>query len=100
MMRVLEPNDKLILKVPMSQNKTFSIEFNVLEYKFLETTTSRDEWPWHYRLDHLNFDEISKLKRKNMVSSFPKIDIPSEVCEECVQIKQHKNSFSKDAWSK
>ena len=35
-----------------------------------------------------------------MVSGFPEIDIPNEVCEECVQVKQHKNSFSKDARSR
>ena len=35
-----------------------------------------------------------------MVSGFPEIDIPNKVCEECVQAKQHKNSFSKDAGSK
>ena len=35
-----------------------------------------------------------------MVSGFPEIDIPNEVCEECVQAKQHKNSFSKGVGSK
>lgn len=35
-----------------------------------------------------------------MVVGLPKIDIPSEVCEECVLAKQHKNSFSKAAKSK
>ena len=31
-----------------------------------------------------------------MVTGLPKINIPAEICEECVQGKQHKNSFSKD----
>ena len=35
-----------------------------------------------------------------MVSGLPEIDIPNEVYEECVQAKQHKNNFSKDAGSK
>ena len=35
-----------------------------------------------------------------MVSGLPEIDIPIEVCEECVQAKQHKNNFSKDAGSR
>ena len=36
----------------------------------------------------------------NMVSELLEIDIPNKVCEECVQAKQHKNNFSKDAESK
>ena len=35
-----------------------------------------------------------------MVSGLLEIDIPKEVYEECVQAKQHKNSFKKDAGSK
>ena len=99
-MRAVDARGKLILKAPMSQNRTFKIELNVMEHKCLSTAASRDEWMWHYRLGHLNFKDIRDLKRKNMVSGLPEIDIPSEVCEECVQAKQHKNSFSKDAGSR
>ena len=35
-----------------------------------------------------------------MFSGLPEIDIPNEVCEECVQAKHHNNSFNKDAGSK
>lgn len=35
-----------------------------------------------------------------MISGLPEIYIPEEVCEKCVQKKQHKNSFSKDERSK
>jgi len=100
MMRVLDSNGRLILKAPMSQNRTFKIELNVMEHKCLATATSRDEWIWHYRLGHLNFKDIRDLKRRNMVLGLPEIDIPNKVCEECVQAKQHKNNFSKDAGSR
>ena len=35
-----------------------------------------------------------------MVNGLPEFEIPNEVCEECVQAKQHRNSFSRDAGSK
>ena len=95
LMRVVDANGRVILKAPMSQNRTFKIELNVMEHKSLSTAASRDEWIWHYRLGHLNFRDIRDLKRRNMVSGLTEIDIPNEVCEECVQAKQHKNSFSK-----
>jgi hypothetical protein len=69
----------------------------VIEHKYLVIAANRDEWIWYYRLGHLNFRDIGDLKRRNMVSGLPEIDIPNEVCEECVQAKQHKNNFSKDA---
>lgn len=70
-----------------------------MEHRCLATIASRDEWLWHYRLGHLNFKDINHLKKRNMVSGLPKIQIPNEVCEEYVQAKQHKKNFSKDARS-
>ncbi|GAU23070.1 hypothetical protein TSUD_183690 [Trifolium subterraneum] len=49
--------------------------------------------------DVLLIEKNYKVK-KQLVSGLPEIEIPKEVCEECVQSKQHRNSFSKDAKSK
>lgn len=84
----------------MSQNKTFNIELNVVEHKCLETEASRDEWLWHYKLVHLNFNDIWNLKRRNMVLGLLEIDITNKVSEECVSENQYNNSFNKDAWRK
>jgi hypothetical protein len=67
MMRVLDSNGRLILKTPMSQNRTFKIELNVMEHKCLAITANRDEWIWNYRLLHINFKDIGYLKRINMI---------------------------------
>ena len=48
---------------------------------------------WYYRLGHLNFRDLKDLQKNEM----PMINIPTEICEECVQAKQHKDKFSKDA---
>ncbi|MCH85090.1 copia-type polyprotein, partial [Trifolium medium] len=40
------------------------------------------------------------LHSKEMVSGLPKIQMPSEVCEDCVQAKQHRDSFSKEVQSR
>lgn len=42
--RVLDSGGRLILKAPMSQNKTLRIEINVMEHNCLATATSMDEW--------------------------------------------------------
>ena len=43
MMRVVDANGRLISKAHMYQNRTFKIELNVMEHKFLSTAASRDE---------------------------------------------------------
>lgn len=61
MVRVLDSDGRLILKAPMSQNRTFKIELNVMKHKCLATAASRDEWLWHSRLGHLNLRKTSKI---------------------------------------
>ena len=43
MMRVVNANGRLILKVPMSHNRIFKIELNEMDHKCLSTVASRDE---------------------------------------------------------
>jgi transposase InsO family protein len=97
MMKLYDSNGKLILKVQMSSNRTFKIELDIMEHRCLDTSENRSEWLWHYRLGHLNFRDLNQMQRKRMVLGLPDIKVPSEVCEECVQAKQPKSSFSKDA---
>ena len=66
-----------------------------MENKCLAIAASRDEWLWHYNLGHLNFRDLNALQKHGMVTRLPKINIPAELCEECVQGKQHKNTFNK-----
>ncbi|WJX37101.1 hypothetical protein P8452_24905 [Trifolium repens] len=95
-MRLMDSNRKLILKASMSKNMTFKIELNVMDHKCLATDVERDDWTWHYRFGHLNFRDLNMMHNKSLVSGLPKIQISNEVCEDCVQAKQHRGSFSKD----
>jgi hypothetical protein len=96
-MKIYDSNGKLILKVQMSNNRTFKIELDIMEHRCLATSEKRGEWLWHYRLGHLTCRDLSLMEKYRMVSGLPSIKLPSEVCEECVQAKQHRNIFSKDA---
>ncbi|GAU26253.1 hypothetical protein TSUD_224440 [Trifolium subterraneum] len=100
MMKLMDSNRKLILKAPMSRNRTFKIELNVMNHMCLATAIERDDWTWHYRFGHLNFRDLNMMSNKSVVSGLPKIQIPNEVCEDCVQSKQHRDSFNKDVKSR
>src|SRR4051812_42084549 len=96
-LRFVDASGVLILKAPMATNRTFKVELKVLEHRCLATAASREEWLWHYRLGHLNFCDLKALQQEGMVTGLPHINVPAELCEECVKGKQHKGSFSKDA---
>ncbi|KAE8732649.1 hypothetical protein F3Y22_tig00001818pilonHSYRG00071 [Hibiscus syriacus] len=50
---------------------------------------------WHFRYGHLGFGGLQTLKWKNMVVGLPQFSCPTNVCEECVLSKQHRESFPK-----
>ncbi|GAU15782.1 hypothetical protein TSUD_235980 [Trifolium subterraneum] len=64
------------------------------------TAIERDDWTWHYRFGHLNFRDLNMMSNRSMVSGLPKIQVPNEVCEDCVQSKQHRDSFNKEVKSR
>lgn len=55
---------------------------------------------WHFRLGHLNFDDMKKLVNRNIVDGLDKlkIDVKEKFCECCVLLKQTKLPFPK--WNK
>jgi hypothetical protein len=97
LLNVFDTKGNLLLKAPMSKNRTFKVELKVLNHKCLMTASNKEEWIWHYRMGHLNFKDLSSMHQRNMVTGLPRIHIPEEICEECVKSKQHKGNFSKDA---
>ena len=52
-----------------------------------------ENWLWHKRFCHINFDNILKISRVNAVRDLPRIDKPNIMCRECVMGKQTKGSF-------
>lgn len=47
-LKVMGANGVLILNAPMAQNINFKVELKVMEHRCRATTSSREEWIWHY----------------------------------------------------
>lgn len=92
-MKLFDQSGKLILKSLLSRNKTLKIELQIGEQKCLATLISDDNWKWHHRYGHLNFRSLSELKNKRMVHGLPEIELPKQLCVECCESKQPRNSF-------
>ena len=53
-----------------------------------------ETWLWHRRLGHLNFDDLVKISKKEVVRDFPKIVKPlNSVCKHCQHGKQTRANF-------
>ncbi|GJZ66842.1 putative ribonuclease H-like domain-containing protein [Tanacetum coccineum] len=104
---VLSPNFKLpdenqiLLKIPTKDNMySFDMKNTVpkesLTYLVAKATLDKSML-WHKRLGHINFKNINKLVKDNLVRGLPtKRFENNQTCVACLKGKQHKASFTGD----
>ncbi|GKB50504.1 retrovirus-related pol polyprotein from transposon TNT 1-94 [Tanacetum coccineum] len=98
-------NDQLLLFLVMesdSRNVTIKrkstvfvidLQGNDLTHCFTNTT-----WLWHRRLSHLNFDYITLLSKKEVVTGLPKLKyVKDQLCSSCEMSKAKRSSFKTKA---
>ncbi|GKB61028.1 putative ribonuclease H-like domain-containing protein [Tanacetum coccineum] len=107
---VLSPNFKLpdenqiLLKSPR-QNNMYSFNMkNIVPNDGLTClvakATSEESMLWHRRLSHVNFKNINKLVKENLVRDLPlKRFENDQTCVDCLKGKQHRASCKTKAFS-
>lgn len=93
-MRIYDGDKRLLIKAPLTKNRTFKVGIQTPEHRCCATEVSKEEWIWHYRYGHMNFKHLRLLQRKQMVSGLPQIQLPNELCVDCLESKQARNSFN------
>jgi transposase InsO family protein len=59
-----------------------------------------ESWLWHRRMDHMNFDNLFKIIRKEAVKEIPEISKPTNtLCEHYLQGKQTRTKFKSKEYS-
>ncbi|XP_073223555.1 uncharacterized protein [Cicer arietinum] len=81
-MKVFDSAKRLILKAPLSKNRTFKIEIQINENQRLAGEIRREDWLWHQRFGHLNFRNLQMLQSSDMVIGIQEIQVSNEICEE------------------
>lgn len=77
-MKVYDGEERLILRAPLVDNKTFKIDINMCDHQYLAPIVRENkDWLWHHRYGHLNFIILSLLNMKKIVCGLPKIKEPS-----------------------
>ncbi|GJV95675.1 putative ribonuclease H-like domain-containing protein [Tanacetum coccineum] len=107
---VLSPNFKLpdesqvLLKIPR-QNNMYSFDMKNIVPKdgltcLVAKATSEESMLWHRRLGHVNFKNINKLVKENLVRDLPlKRFENDQTCVACLKGKQHRASCKSKAFS-
>ncbi|XP_020421230.1 uncharacterized protein LOC18775571 [Prunus persica] len=93
------PEKGLIAEAKMTTNRMFPLHIQYDAQKCLSTRVQDPTWLWHLRYGHLSFKGLKTLHEKNMMEGLPKINCPTEMCEDCIVGKQHRDSFPQGkAW--
>ncbi|GJW69807.1 putative ribonuclease H-like domain-containing protein [Tanacetum coccineum] len=107
---VLSPNFKLpdesqiLLKIPR-QNNMYSFDMKNIVPKdgltcLVAKATSEESMLWHRRLGHVNFKNINKLVKDNLVRDLPlKRFENDQTCVACLKGKQHRASCKTKVFS-
>ncbi|WVZ24171.1 hypothetical protein V8G54_002715 [Vigna mungo] len=95
---VFDKKKRLIIKAPISKNRTFKVNLNTVSIQCLSATDIEEEsWRWHYRFGHLNFKSLSLINSKELVKGVPVISTPTKICERCILGKQTRSKFGNSA---
>ncbi|GJY37111.1 retrovirus-related pol polyprotein from transposon TNT 1-94 [Tanacetum coccineum] len=65
---------------------------------FMAKASPTQAWLWHRRLSHLNFDYITLLLKKDVVTGLPKLTyVKDQLCSSCEMSKAKRSSFKSKA---
>ncbi|GJS30368.1 zinc finger, CCHC-type containing protein [Tanacetum coccineum] len=92
-----DKSKKLLMKVERSKNRLYSIRLQIDTPICLLANVDNQAWLWHARLGHLNFDDINKMTRKNLVEGIPRINHVGQICDACLLGKHSRTPFPNHA---
>nr|GFA92141.1 zinc finger, CCHC-type [Tanacetum cinerariifolium] len=92
-----DKNKRLLMKVERFKNRFYSIRLQIEEPICLLANVDNQAWFWHARLGHLNFDDINKMIRKNLVEGIPRINHAGQICDACLLGKHSGTPFPNQA---
>ncbi|XP_012570216.1 uncharacterized protein [Cicer arietinum] len=59
--KMFDIENRLILKTPLSNNRTFKIKIQINENQCLVAEIRREDWSWHQKFGHMNFRSLQML---------------------------------------
>nr|GEY03137.1 retrovirus-related Pol polyprotein from transposon TNT 1-94 [Tanacetum cinerariifolium] len=94
---ILNQNNEVVLIAPTRRDvyiidmSSYNEEINAC---FFAKASPSVNWLWHKRLSYLNFKNINKLAKQNLVAGHPSLTFSKDkICSVCEKGKHHKASF-------
>ena len=79
-MKIFYQKGRMIIKAPVSSNRTFKIEIQVQQdQKCLSIIEDSKSWLWHKRYGHLKFKRLRMMSNNKIVTGMANIQQPSKV---------------------
>jgi len=93
-MKIYDQRGMMIIKAPMSSNRTFKIEIqSQQDQKCLSATKESKSWLCHMRYGHLNFKRLRMMSNNRVVTGIDSIQQPGTVCDSYCEAKQPRKSY-------
>jgi transposase InsO family protein len=93
-----EGSGKLVGTAARTSNNIYVLSENRNEKCFLGKED--ESWLWHRRMGHMNFDNLFKVNKRELVREMPQITKPTNtLCKHCQQGKQTKTRFKSKEYS-
>ncbi|XP_076904948.1 uncharacterized protein LOC143560552 [Bidens hawaiensis] len=88
---------KLLMRVSRSKNRLYTIKLKRGKPVCLQAQIDKENWLWHVRLGHLNFESMKQMVKNNMIVEMPKVDQKNQICDSCLVGMQTRKPFPKSA---
>ena len=94
---IYDQHGRLLVKVKKTLSRLYLLKLNPVLSCMVAEDSSELTWTWHKRYGHLNFQSLRRLSSKEIVRGLPKLEIPENICRDCIASKQHRSPFPSTA---
>ncbi|KAJ9566346.1 LOW QUALITY PROTEIN: hypothetical protein OSB04_002312 [Centaurea solstitialis] len=92
---MFDSRNTLLFKVTRSVNRLYKTKITVGKPICLHSRLDDQGWLWHARLGHANFDTITMMTKRRLVTGLPLIMGGNQLCESCLVGKHSRKPFPK-----
>ena len=90
---IFDGNGRLISEVKRSEGRLYLLKLNVVDQCLITTENNSENWLWHSRFGHMNFDSLKEMSRRKFVEGLPQISVHDHLCQTYVAKKQRQSPF-------
>jgi hypothetical protein len=87
----------LLAKIHQRPNRLYVLNANLARPVCLAARTREDAWRWHARFGHAGFTALRRMAKEQLVRGLPPLEQVEQLCDACLEGKQRRAPFPKEA---